>query len=384
VRFANHLPVRIRFGDGVIAELAATLAAEGVRRPFIVLDAHVAMLGPVQAAIAALAVDGVDTYVAHPGEPTIERVEALAAELAATGADGLVAIGGGSVLDLAKGARLVASHGGPLTRFTWPGSPEPIGPIAMPLVLAPTTAGTGSEVTGGVVVIDPARRLKVAAPSPHNRASWALVDPELTHGLPREPTIHGGVDALAQCLAPTVTVTRTPVGDGIGLEGTRIAARALPAVAADPNDAAARSAMACASLLGGLAMNVSEAGTEHSLAHPLGALLHLPHGLTVGLMLAESMEHDRRYVPERMERIADALGEPDDGSRDGTRAVRSVQRVLAAIGLPTLRDVGVTEEHLDDLVDATLAAWIPVEPGPWTRADVRAAYGRALALERRV
>ena len=136
----------------------------------------------------------------------------------------------------------------------------------------PTTAGTGSEVTGGIVMVDESRGLKVGAASPHNRAARCLVDPELTHGLPREPTLYGGVDALAQGIAAAVVRVRTPVAIAIGLEAARLAAEALPVVAREPGDRAARSAMACASLMAGFAMNLSEAGTEHSLAHALGAL----------------------------------------------------------------------------------------------------------------
>jgi alcohol dehydrogenase len=138
--------------------------------------------------------------------------------------------------------------------------------------------------------------------------------------------------------------------------------------------------MACASLMAGFAMNLSEAGTEHSLAHALGARHGLPHGLTVGLMLAESLDHDRRYVPELAERAADALGEPPAAERDGARAVRAVRRILADVELPTLAACGVGDDDLDGLTDVALAAWIPVEPGPWTRDDVRGAYVAALAL----
>ncbi len=381
--FANHLPVQIRFGDGVIADLARVLATLGARRPFVLVDAGVRNVAPVRAALAALDVDDVAVVIAPPGEPTLAMVDELGAQVVAVKADSVVAIGGGAVLDAAKGARLVAAYGAPVRRFTWPGDPLPIGPITLPLVAIPTTAGTGSEVTGGVVLLDRERRRKVAAPSPHNRATWALVDPELTHALPPAPTLYGGVDALAQCLSPTVTVARTPVGDGLGLEGLRLAATALPAVVTEPTNAAARSAMACASLLGGLAMNVSEAGSEHSLAHPLGSILGLPHGLTVGLVLAESIDHDRQFAAGRFERVADALGEPPDATADGGRAARAVRRILAAIQLPTMRELGIDAADLPALATAAIAGWIPVSPGPWTHADALAAYRRAHALEAR-
>ena len=204
----------------------------------------------------------------------------------------------------------------------------------------PTTAGTGSEVTGGCVMHDDRVGRKVGLALPANRAQAAIVDPDLTFGLPPGPTLYGGVDALAQGLGPTVT----RLGDA-GRRRDRVgggaAGRAgLPRVVADPEDIDARSEMSCASLMAGLAMNISECGAEHWLAHPLGTALGIPHGLSVGLVLAESMEIDRHAAPERFERVADAMGEPDDGSADGSRAVRAVRRLLREVGLPPPRRPG--------------------------------------------
>lgn len=373
--FANHLPVRIRFGDGVARELPAVLDALGARRPVAFVDPALAE----RPAIRALLPAGTVVVAVDPGEPTVASVDAAGERLRAGGADAVVAVGGGSTLDTAKGARLVAEQG-PIRRFAWPGDPAPVAPATRPLVTLPTTAGTGSEVTGGVVMADPGAGIKLAAPSPHNRATDCLVDPELTHGLPPEPTLWGGLDVVAQAIGAIVAAPHTPVGDAIALEALVIARDALPAVVRDGADRGARDRMACASLMAGLAMNLSEAGTDHSLAHALGVRHGVPHGLSVGVVLAASMEHDRRHVPERFERVADALGAaPGDGPADGARAVRAVEALFASLGVPSLAGLGVTEADVPALVDGALGAWIPVEPGPWTRADVEGAYRRALA-----
>jgi alcohol dehydrogenase len=144
----------------------------------------------------------------------------------------------------------------------------------------------------------------------------------------------------------------------------------------------ARNRLLCASVMAGLAMNLSEAGTDHSLAHALGVRHGLAHGLSVGLVLAEALDHDRRYVPERCERIADALGEPPGGAAAGARAVRAVRRMLARVGCPALRDCGVADGDVEPLTELTLAGWIPIEPGPWTREDVAAAFRAALDVDR--
>lgn len=369
--FANHLPVDVRFGEGVLATLTSVIAALGARRPFVVLDPAVADLATVRSTLAALEHR---LLVLDGREPTPAIVDAAGARLASSGADAVVAIGGGSTLDTAKGARLVAGQGGPIARYAWPGEREAIVAPKLPLVAVPTTAGTGSEVTGGVVLHDPARGIKVAAPSPHNRAQVALVDPELTHELPPEPTLYGGIDVVAQAIGAVVATAHTPVGDAIALEALRIARDALPAVVDDGADTAARSRMACASLMAGLAMNLSEASSDHSLAHALGARHGLPHGLAVGLVLAEAMEHDRAARPDAFERVADALGAPREG------AVSAVRDLLARIDFPTLARCGVTEADLGLLADTALAAWIPVSPAPWTREDAYRAFRRALDL----
>jgi alcohol dehydrogenase len=197
-------------------------------------------------------------------------------------------------------------------------------------------------------------------------------------------TAHTGIDALAQAIAAVIAKTCTPIGDAIGLEGTRLAARSLVRAVRDGSDRAARSEMACASLLGGLAMNISDAAAEHSLGQALGGVFHLPHGLTIGLVLAETLERERVHVPERLERVAEALGVPDDGSRDGSRAVRGIQAILADLEFPVMRDVGVTEEHVEDLTRRTMADFfITQSPVPWTASEVRAVFQSALALERR-
>ena len=232
-------------------------------------------------------------------------------------------------------------------------------------------------------MVDPERELKCGAASPHNRAQDCLVDPRLTHSLPPAPTLYGGLDVLAQAIGAIVAATRTPVADALALESLRLVRDALPAVVADGADAGARSRMACASLLAGFAMNLSEAGTDHSLGHALGVRHGIPHGLSVALVLAESMEHDRLAVPGCFERIADALGAPADGSADGTRAVRAVRALLAAVGCPTLSAQGVTGADVEPLAEVAQRAWIPVEPGPWTPEDIAGAYRRALAIEHR-
>ena len=376
--FRNHLPVKIRFGDGVAGDLSAVLGDEGARRPFLIMDRGLDGFVPgVAAAIAPL--EGAVRFEKDAGEPTAELVEQAAEALRASRCDAVVALGGGSSMDTAKAARLVTAQGGPYMRFAAGGVTYE--PPRIPLVCVPTTAGTGSEVSGGAVITDQATHVKAGIASPLLRAQHALVDATLTHGLPPKLTAYTGIDALAQAIAALVVTARTPVGDAIGLEGTRLAGRALVRAVRNGSDADARSEMMCASLLGGLAMNISDCGAEHSIAQAIGGLLGLPHGLTIGLVLAETMDRDRRFAAGQFERVADALGEPDDGSGDGSRAVRAVRRLLAELGFETLSAVGVREQHLDQLATGALADYfISVAPSPWSHAEVVAALRAGLAL----
>jgi choline dehydrogenase len=382
--FANHLPVRIRFGEGAVGALPDVLQGEGARRLFAVLDEVVAGLDPVAAALAAFEAGGgeVVRWLKPAGEPTVDEVDRAGAALRDSGADAVVAIGGGSAMDTAKAARTVAGQGAPWARLA-AGEVKVQAPM-LPLMTVPSTAGTGSEVSGGAVITDAASGRKAGVASPLQRAQHALVDPELTYGLPPGPTAQSGIDALAQAIAAVVVRVSTPIGDAIGLEAARMAAEALPSVVRDGSDRAARGRMMCASLMAGLAMNISDCGAEHSIGQALGGRHHLPHGLTIGLVLAETMERDREAVPERFERIADALGESAGGPPDGSRAVVAVRRILREIGFPTLRSTGVQEDDVEPLAELAAAdPFIAVAPREWSREDARAVFRDALALESR-
>jgi choline dehydrogenase len=317
-----------------------------------------------------------------PGEPTFDAAEDVAREIATLAPAAFVAIGGGSALDLAKAARLVAEQGGPLTRFA--GGATAIEPPLLPLITIPTTSGTGSEVSGGAVLTDKAAGRKVGLASPNMRAQHALVDPLLTAGLPPAPTAQTGVDALAQAIGGVIVTNGNPLSAAAGLEACRHVAAFLAPAVADGANLEARRGMSLASLLAGLAMNLSDCAADHALAQAMGGHLSLPHGLTVGVVLAESLDVSRAECAPALERVADALGEDPDGTSDGSRAVRAVQQLLAAISFPTASEAGLGAEHLDALTPLALEEYfMTVDPHRWTAEDVRGAYEAALAVAAR-
>ena len=384
--FANNLPVKIRFGEGMGATLPAAIAELGTDRVFLMVDEGIEVHNPAVAALLAdvASADGL-TFVRFEkpaGEPTIAMIDDAIAALAASGAGVVVALGGGSVIDTAKAARLGAQLGVTFREFI---SGPPTYPVpTVPLIAMPTSAGTGSEVSGGAVVSDPESGRKAGIANANLRAQIALVDPLLTYSMPPSMTANTGIDALAQAIAGMVAKCRTPIGDAIALEAIRMMTPGIVAAYRDGTDAAARAAMSCGSMMAGLTMNISDCTAEHSLGQAIGGMKHVPHGLTIGLVLVETLERERQHVPEQLERVADAMGEPDDGSKDGSRAVRAVQRVLAQLDFPVLGSLGITNADIDELSDLALADFfITQSPVPWSKAEVVAAFSSALALTSR-
>ena len=381
--FGNHLPVKVRFGEGVASTLPDVLNELGASRVLLMVDEGIERFNPAAAVLlgelASRPGVSVTRFDKPPAEPTIDMVDDATRALSASGATALVALGGGSVIDTAKAARLCAQLGCSFREFL-AGTPSyPVPEVA--LVAIPTSAGTGSEVSGGSVVSDPEAGRKNGIANANLRAQVALVDPLLTHSMPPTMTANTGIDALAQAIAAVVAKVRTPIGDAIALEAVRIMTPALVAAFRDGTDADARSGMSCGSMMAGLAMNISDCTAEHSLGQAIGGVKHVPHGLTIGLVLAETLERERAHVPDLLERVADAMGEPDDGTGDGSRCVRAVRRILADLDFPVLSSLGFVEADLDRLADLALADYfITMSPVPWTRAEVVGAFEAALSI----
>ena len=381
--FGNHLPVKVRFGDGIASTLPDVLAELGAEHVLLMVDEGIERFNPAAAVLLGALLGApaltVTRFDKPPAEPTIDMVDDAMRALIGSGATAVVALGGGSVIDTAKAARLCAQIGGTFREFLAAPPTYPVPEVA--LVAVPTSAGTGSEVSGGSVVTDPEAGRKNGIANANLRAQVALVDPLLTHSMPSTMTANTGIDALAQAIAAVVANVRTPIGDAIALEAVRLMTPALVAAYRDGTDAAARSAMSCGSMMAGLAMNISDCTAEHSLGQAIGGVKHVPHGLTIGLVLAETLERERAHVPELLERVSDAMGEPDDGSGDGSRAVRAVRRILAELEFPVLGSLGFVDADLDELADLALADYfITMSPVPWTKDEVVGAFSSALAI----
>ncbi len=380
--FRNHLPVRIHFGDGISGMLPDLLKAEGVERAALIVDDGLPGFNPPAAdVIAAVEAAGITLarYDKPAGEPTVDVIDAATAVVLGSGAQAVIALGGGSVIDTAKDARLCAQLETDFRGFLASDRqyPQP----EVPLFALPTTAGTGSEVSGAAVVSDPEAGTKSAIANPLLRAQYALVDPVLTYTSPPATTSYAGVDALAQAIAGMIARSSTPIGDAIALEAVRLISRSLVAAHRDGTNAAARSDMACGSMMAGLTINISDCTAEHSLGHAIGGIFHVPHGLTIGLVLEQTLDRERAHVPKRLERVADAMGAKPGGPADGRRAVEAIRRLLAELDFPVFESLGVTDAQLDELTALALDDYFITEsPHPWSADEVRAAFAASLAV----
>jgi len=381
------LPVKVRFGEGRALDLADVVAECGASKVLLMVDEGIGKFNPAAQAcidkLVATAGITVTTFEKPAGEPTIDMVDDATKAVVASGAQAIVALGGGSVIDTAKAARLCAQLGKTFREFQ-AGAPEyPVPTVA--LIALPTSAGTGSEVSGGSVISDPAAGRKAGIANGNLRAQVAIVDPVLTYSMPPSMTANTGIDALAQAIAGIIAKCSTPIGDAIGYEAIRMMTPALVGAYKDGNDKAARAGMAAGSMMAGLTMNISDCTAEHSLGQAIGGLKHVPHGLTIGLVLVETLTREAKVVPAKMERVADAMGVPDDGSKDGSRAVKAVRKILAELNFPVLSSLGFVEADIDNLADIALADFfITMAPKPWSKGEVVEAFMSALKLENRV
>jgi 4-hydroxybutyrate dehydrogenase len=366
---------QIEFGSGAVALLPRMLQDLGISRPLLVTDAGLVEAGILDR-ILALLPQAPAVFAQTPPNPTEAAVEAAAARFRAGGCDGLVAIGGGSPIDLAKGVALLATHDGPLARYAGMAAMPLIGPQAAPLVAIPTTAGTGSEVgRGALICLADGRKLVFV--SPHLLPKRALCDPDLTLGMPALLTAGTGMDAFTHCVETFLSPRFNPPAEAIALDGAARAWRWVEQAVSHPQDVEARREMMMAGIQGGLAFQKG-LGAVHALSHPLGALTEpmLHHGTVNAVILPAVLRFNVGHVGDKYSRLARALSLPDDAE-----LADAVAGLNARIGMPaSLRAMQVPPEVVDRVVDGALADHsLPTNPRPLGRDELRelffAAYG---------
>jgi alcohol dehydrogenase class IV len=354
--FDLALPARISFGAGRAAELPGIVAGLG-RRVLVVTGASPErvepLVDPLRPGAERLAMVGV------AGEPTVADARRAAEAGVAVGADVLVAIGGGSPIDLAKAAAMLLANGGdPMDYIEVVGLGRPIVRPALPVVAVPTTAGTGAEVTTNAVLAVPEHGLKASLRHPGMIPRHAVVDPVLTLGCPPGVTAAAGMDALTQCLEPYVSRQANPATDGWARSGLRAAGRSILRAHADGTDLASRTDMALCSLMGGLALANAKLGAVHGFAGVLGGMTQAPHGAICAALLAPVCRANLARADARSTaRFGDVArwltGSPAATAEDG---LVWIERIVTALGIPGLAALGLTEDRLADVADLAARA----------------------------
>lgn len=372
----NYL-TKIQFDYGAVATLPDELRALGVERPLLVTDTGIIAAGLLDAITEALGGSHAPAvFDGTPQNPTEEAVESALALYRDERCDGLVAVGGGSSIDLAKGVSLLASHDGPLESYAaiLGGMPRITAEVA-PLAAVPTTAGTGSEV-GRAALITLRDGRKLGFISPYMIPKVAICDPQLTIGLPAGLTAATGMDALAHCIETFLSPRVNPPADAIALDGAGRAMRWLERAVADGSDREARWQMMMASLEGGLTFQKG-LGAVHAMSHPLGGLdapvLH--HGTLNAVILPPVLRFNAGHVGDKYERLRAAMGLAPE-----TDLAEAIRILNAHLGLPrNLREMGVTEEVVPRMVDGAVADHSSAtNPRPAAARDYAALFAEAL------
>ncbi len=354
MRFEFATATRIVFGAGAIRDVGKFARNLG-RHAFVVTGGQPARAEPLLDLLAAE--DVAATTFAHPGEPDITTVAAATARAREAGCDLVIGFGGGSPIDSAKAvSALLTNPGDVLDYLEVVGRGRPLGKTALPCIAIPTTAGTGAEVTRNAVLASPGDRVKVSLRSPLMLPRLAVVDPELTHGLPPRLTGTTGLDALTQLIEPYVSCRANPMIDGFCAEGIRRVARSLrPAY--HRGDAAAREDMALASLLGGFALANAGLGAVHGFAGPIGGAFPAPHGAICAALLPAVMEANLRAAELRQpdgalsRRYGDvAQWLTGDATASAAAGVRWVRALIGELEIPSLGAYGITADDIPSLV----------------------------------
>jgi choline dehydrogenase len=334
-----EVPTRFVHGPGAIVQLGALVRELGVERPLLVTDK-----GVVEAGLAEIALEHLDHAVVFDGvyaNPDITLVGRAAAVYRDEGCDGLVALGGGSSMDTAKSVGVEVVHGGSILDYEF--GATPITKRIPPLVAVPTTAGTGSEATLWAVITDPERKIKFnVGGTSLIGAHVALIDPALMLGLPPAITAATGMDALSHAIECYTCDYHQPFTDAVALLAIELVGQWLRVAYEHGENLEARSNMAHAATLGGLAYGTESAGAAHAMSQSAGGVHECPHGALTARVLGPVCEYNAPAAPERYARIAQGLGVEFDAQA----GVEEIYRLTEDVEIPTMKELGFSEDEI--------------------------------------
>ncbi|MFO7553398.1 MAG: iron-containing alcohol dehydrogenase [Haliea sp.] len=382
---AIQLPRILRIGAGASQTLVPTLRELGLARPLLVTDPFLVRQGFSERLLAPLTAAGIPCGVFGDcvPDPTTDSVAACLQVLHGGNYDCLVALGGGSSLDTAKAVSVLALHGGEMRDYKVPASVA----SGLPVIAIPTTAGTGAEVTRAAVITDTANQEKMLCMGLGLVPLAALVDFELTLSMPHRLTADTGLDSLCHAIEAYVSRRANPFTDSIALAAMASISQYIRSACAEPDNRAAREAMMVAATQGGIAFANASVTLIHGMSRPIGALFHVPHGLSNAMLLAEVTAWSVAHAPERYARCARVMGMAAAGDRDALaldKLVAGLRQLTADLQVPGPRAWGIAEDDwfgaLGTMAQQALASGSPGNnPRIPDAADIEGLYRRVWA-----
>ena len=348
-------PVPIIYGPGRLSEIADLSTRAGMTKPLIVTDRGSAGLPFIADLKGYLSKGGLDSaiYSNISPNPRDDEIAAGKAQYRAGGHDGIIAIGGGSGMDGGKALALCANNDLDLWAFEYEQSPPDMArhPAFPPLITIPTTAGTGAETESTAMITDTVRKMKWCIWHADLKPAFAVLDPEITLGLPVKLTAWTGVDAMVHAIEAYCVPGFNPLCDGLALEGLRLVGRWLPVTVAEPSNLEARGAMLAGSCLSGIAF-LKGLGLVHAISHMVGAEYDTQHGLTNAVVLPAALRHNAPALADKIEPLSQAMGLRDTSFE---AFYAHVCAILDQVGIPkTLTDIGVPSDCAARIADKAL------------------------------
>ena len=354
--FEYNNPTKIIFGENSVSDVGLEVDSLGCSKALIVTDEGIIRAGLAERVEKALGRRYAGTYDKCIQDSGFHLVNEGAAFALEKGADCLVSLGGGSVIDTAKGMAVVMKEGGDLKDYL---GVQMLTRPQTPHIVIPTTAGSGSEATWFAVIKDWDRNVKEAFLDIHYIPNIAILDPTFTVGLPQHLTAGPGMDALSHAVEAIHTLQRQPIADAMAFQAIRLIMEYLPRCVEQGDDLVARGQQQLAATMAGIAFGNGQPGLVHAMAHPVGALFEVPHGVANAILLPHVMLFNLEECPDRYALVAEAMGLDTRDLSDleaGRKAAEAVWELTKKIGLPQkLRDVGVPEDGLVAAADLSLS-----------------------------
>lgn len=379
--FSFSVPQEIIVGKGSLARLPEAAEKLGGKHGFIISGPHLNKMGIVASCSESLENAGikVDAYTETEGNPSVETVEKAAAAFRKSGADFIIALGGGSPMDVAKAVGVVARYGGSITEYE--GGGRVPGDI-IPLIAIPTTAGTGSEVTAFSVITDHSRNYKLTVFSYKLIPAYAILDPELLTTAPVSVAAACGIDAMVHALEAYISKDASPFSDAMAEKALELIGKNIRRYVADRTDIEAAEAMITGSLFAGIAFSWARLGDVHAMSHPVSAYFDVPHGVANAILLPTIVEYnalaDRGKYLKLFNYIS--LTPASEAEFEPFMLVDLLTELNEQLGIPgSLGEVGVTADKFDAMADDAMKSGnIAVNPRSTTKKDVLSLYEKAL------